>query len=71
MTRAEAIAILQLPRARAVDAILALADKAEKYDRLYGELSPTTPSGMTPTYLKPAKGKRKIASTSKTTNTRA
>ena len=59
MTRDEAIAILRLPRAEAVDAILALADKAEKYDRLYGELSPTTPSGMTPTYLKPTKGKRK------------
>jgi hypothetical protein len=59
MSRDEAIAILQLPKAEAVDAILALADKAEKYDRLYGELSPTIPSGMTPTYLKPAKGKRK------------
>jgi hypothetical protein len=52
MSRDEAIAILQLPKAEAVDAILALADKAEKYDRLYGELSPTIPSGMTPTYLK-------------------
>ena len=59
MTRDEAIAILRLPTDQAVDSILALAEKAEKYDQLYGQLSPTTPSGMTPTYLKPSPGKRR------------
>jgi len=59
MKRDEAIAILQLPQNQAINAILALAEKAEKYDQLCGELSPTTPSGMTPPYLKPPKGKRK------------
>lgn len=59
MTRDEAIAILQLPKDNAVDIILALAEKAEKYDQLWGKVSPTTPSGMTPPYLKPNRGKRK------------
>jgi hypothetical protein len=60
MTRDEAIAILQLPIEEAVERILSLAEKAEKYDQLCGEVSPTTPSGMTPTYLKPPpKSKRK------------
>ena len=59
MTRDEAIAILDLPRDKAVKAILSLATKAEKYDQLCGGLNPTTPSGMTPPYLKPAKRKRK------------
>ena len=60
MTRDEAVAILQLPIDEAVDRILALAEKAEKYDQLCGEVSPTTPSGMIPPYLKePAKNKRK------------
>ena len=60
MTRDEAKAIVQLPIDEAVDRILSLAEKAEKYDQLCGELSPTTPSGMIPPYLKePAKDKRK------------
>jgi transposase len=59
MTRDEALAILDLEREEAVAIILALAEKAEKYDRLSGKLSPTTPSGMTPVYLKPPHRKRK------------
>jgi hypothetical protein len=60
MTRDEAKAIVQLPIDEAVDRILSLAEKAEKYDQLCGEVSPTTPSGMIPPYLKkPAKDKRK------------
>lgn len=59
MTRAEAAAILKLPPDKAIKAILALADKAEKYDQLIGGVSPTTPSGMTPPYLKPTAGERK------------
>lgn len=55
----EALAILDLEREEAVAIILALAEKAEKYDRLSGKLSPTTPSGMTPVYLKPPHRKRK------------
>jgi hypothetical protein len=58
MTRDEALAILDLERDQAVAIILALAEKAEKYDRLGSGPSPTTPSGMTPTYLKPAHKKR-------------
>jgi hypothetical protein len=59
MTRDEALAILDLERDQAVAAILALAEKAEKYDRLCGQVSPTTPSGMTPPFLKPTHRKRK------------
>ena len=59
MTRDEVIAILARPTDEAVDIILALAEKAEKYDQLCGEVTPTTPSGMTPVYLKPRRGKRK------------
>jgi len=60
MTRDEALAILDLPRPQAVKVILALAEKAEKYEDLTKEVSPTTPSGMTPTYLKPtAEGRKK------------
>jgi hypothetical protein len=58
MTRDEALAILDLDREVAVARILILAEKAEKYDRLMGQASPTTPSGMTPPYLKPAHKKR-------------
>jgi transposase len=58
MTRDEAKAILALPQDKAVNAILALADKAEKYDQLCDKGSPTTPSGMIPTYLKPPPGRR-------------
>jgi len=59
MTRDEAIAILGKSQDQAVDIILALADKAEKYDQICGDVSPTTPSGMTPPYLKPTHVKRK------------
>ncbi|MFH1672301.1 MAG: IS66 family transposase [Pseudomonadota bacterium] len=60
MTRDEADAILELPRAQAIDVILALAQKAEKFDQLRGDISPTCPSGMTPPYLKePGKRRRK------------
>ena len=59
MTRDEALDILALPQDQAVEAILMLAEKAEKYEQLCTDISPTTPSGMTPTYLKPTKSKRK------------
>jgi hypothetical protein len=59
MTRDEAAAILKLPQDKAIQFILALAEKAEKYDQIVGAVSPTTPSGMTPVYLKPTRGKRK------------
>lgn len=59
MTRDEALAILDLKREEALVIILALAEKAEKYDRLLGQVGPTTPSGMTPVYLKPSHKKRK------------
>jgi len=60
MTRDEAIAILDLPRPQAVKVILALAEKAEKYEDLTKEVSPTTPSSMIPTYLKEtAEGRKK------------
>ena len=48
MTRDEAIAILEMDREDAIQAILILAEKAENYDRLCDKPSPTTPSGMTP-----------------------
>ena len=60
MTRDEAIAILELPRPQAIAAILALGEKAEKFEQLRGDISPTCPSGMTPPYLKePGKKRRK------------
>jgi len=59
MKRDEAIAILDKPREEAVAIILDLADKAEKYDQICGDISPNTPSGMRPVYLKPNHGKRK------------
>ena len=59
MTRDEAIAILEMSRDKAVDIILKLADKAEKYDQIHCEVSPNTPSGMIPVYLKSSCGKRK------------
>ena len=60
MTRDEAAAILELPKQKAIDAILAIAEKAEKFDKLHGAVSPTCPSGMTPPYLKePGKKRRK------------
>ena len=59
MRRDEAIAILEMLRDKAIDTILILAEKAEKYDQICGEVSPTTPYGMTPVYLKPNHSKRK------------
>jgi transposase len=59
MTRDEAAGILALPRAKAIDAILDLALKAEKFDQLCDTFGPNTPSSMTPTYLKPPGKKRK------------
>ena len=59
MTRAEAMAILQLPIEEAIETILGLAEKAEKYDQLCGAVSASTPSAMTPPYLKAAAAKRR------------
>jgi len=65
VNRAQALAILDLPRAQAEPALLALWAKAQQWDRLQASaapaaLTPTTPSGMTPVYLKPAhRGRRK------------
>jgi transposase len=60
MTREEALRILELPRAQAEAALLGLWEKAEQWERLQtkgpsaeGPVTPTTPSGMTPVYLKP------------------
>jgi hypothetical protein len=53
MTRDEAIALLELPREQAIEAILKLAEKAEKYDLATYDPGPTAPSGMIPPYLKP------------------
>jgi len=59
MTRDEAAAILQMPGEQAIERILLLAEKAEKYDREHPDVSPTTPSGMKPVYLKPNIRKRR------------
>jgi len=53
MTRKEAEAILDRGREETIRALLALAEKAEKFDQLMGPPDPTAPSGGTPTYLKP------------------
>jgi len=63
VNRAEALAILDLPRAQAEAAILALWEKAEQWECRQAAaqdpgLAPTTPSGMTPVYLKPRAGRR-------------
>jgi len=63
MNHAEALAILDSPRAQAVRTILALAEKAERWDQLQAQgattpISPTTPSGMQPVYLKPRSRRR-------------
>ncbi len=65
MSRGQALAILALPRDEAVERIRELADKAALWDRHLNEhgtahsaVSPTTPSGMTPPYLKKAKKQR-------------
>ena len=59
MTRDEAAAILRLPKRQAIDAIVELAQKAEKYEQVCDTMGPNTPSGMKPTYLKPPGKKRK------------
>jgi hypothetical protein len=59
MTRDEAAAILDMNRDKAAEITVGSAEKAEKYDRMCGDPSPATPSGMTPVYLKPSHGKRK------------
>jgi transposase len=63
MNRAQALAILQLPREQAVSAIIALGEKAERWEHLQAQgapstISPTTPSGMQPVYLKPSAKRR-------------
>jgi len=60
VTRDEALAILKMSdREQAIDKILELAQKAEKYDALCAEENPLTPSGMKPVYSKPSAKKRK------------
>ena len=64
MNREQALAILDLPREQAEAAIVALWEKAAQWDRLQARaedtsLSPTTPSGMTPVYLKPTPRRRR------------
>lgn len=64
MNREQALAILDLPRARAEAAIVALWEKAEHWERLAASakttsVAPTTPSGMTPVYLKPSPRRRR------------
>ena len=63
MNREQARAILDLPRSQAEAAIVALWEKAEQWDQLQGAsghtgVSPTTPSGMIPVYLKEKSRKR-------------
>jgi transposase len=59
MKREEAIAILDLPREEAIQKILELGRKAEKHDKLFSDISPSTPSGMKPVYTKPPGKKRR------------
>lgn len=64
MKREQALAILDLPRERAEAAIVALWEKAERWERLEARskdtsVAPTTPSGMTPVYLKPTASRRR------------
>lgn len=62
MTREEALAILDLPRAQAEAAQLALWEKAEQWTPGASEqpqVTPTSPSGMTPVYLKPRAPRRR------------
>ena len=63
MNREQALAILDLPRSEARAAIVALWEKADQWDRLQAasadnSVSPTTPSGMRPVYLKPCTKRR-------------
>ena len=66
MKRDEATAVLKLPEEQAISIILELAEKAEKYDQLHEGVSPSTPSSMTPTYLKPNKTKKETGSETRT-----
>ena len=65
MNRAQALTILKLPREQAVNLIIAIGEKAERWDVLQAQgaantpISPTTPSGMTPVYLKPKARRRR------------
>ncbi len=67
MTREDAEKILELPKEDAIEKIVELGNKAEKYDELTkkGDPSessdddPATPSGMKPPYSKPPGKKRK------------
>lgn len=64
MKREQALAILDLPRERAEAAIVALWEKAERWEQLEARskgtsVAPTTPSGMTPVYLKPSARRRR------------
>lgn len=66
MTREKVLGILDLPRAQAEAALLALWEKAEQWERLGAlspsekpQVAPTTPSGMTPVYLKPRAHRRR------------
>ena len=64
MNRLQALAILDLPREQAVSAIMSLGEKAERWEHLQAQgaantaISPTTPSGMQPVYLKPRPKRR-------------
>ena len=63
MNREQALAILDLPRSQAEAAMVALWEKAEQWDRFQAtaedpSVSPTTPSGMRPVYLKPSPSRR-------------
>lgn len=64
MNRAQALAILALPREQAVNLIIALGEKAEQWEAWQAQgaantpVSPTTPSGMTPVYVKPRPRRR-------------
>ena len=63
MKREQALAILDLPRSQAEAAIVALWEKAEQWERVQASaedtsVSPTTPSGMRPVYLKPTPSRR-------------
>lgn len=59
MTRDEAAAILDMPRHQAIEAILKLAEKAEKWDCSHGKPGPETPSGMIAVYTKSNSDKRR------------
>ena len=61
MTREKAEKILKLPHEEAVEVILEIGDKAEKYEEMISSpgSSPTRPSGMTPVYEKPNGKERK------------